>query len=112
MIRMLGLLPMLVGALGVIARKTLPRPYDTLEIKLAETYTREPGVSPHWEAFGNPIISIAKFALGTRTGGSLGLSVPPEFYGNPNHRTLLLGNLVRRKSMGDFQIDFRADPLL
>ena len=34
-IRILGLLPMLVGGLGAIAGETTPRPYDTLDIKLA-----------------------------------------------------------------------------
>ena len=102
MIRMIGLFHMLVRALGVIARQTPTRPYDTLEIKLADAYTREPGVSPYREAFGNPILSIVKFSLGTRTCGSLGLSVPPELYGNHNHRTLLLGDPVGRKSTGDF----------
>ena len=34
------------------------------------------------------------------------MSVPPEFYGNPNHRTLLLGNPGGRKSKGNFQINF------
>ena len=92
MIRMPGMLPTLVGALGVIARKIPTRPYDTLEIKLAETYTCKARVSLYWEAFGNPTLSIAKFALGTMIGGLLGLSVPLEFYGSPTHRTLLLGN--------------------
>ena len=42
MIRMLGMLPTLVEALGVIARKTPTRPYDTLETKLAEAYMHTP----------------------------------------------------------------------
>ena len=47
MIEISGLLPTLVGALGVIARATPTRPYDTIEIKLAEAYTREPRISPY-----------------------------------------------------------------
>ena len=37
-IRMLGLLPMLVGALGAIAGEATTRPYDTQDSKLAEAY--------------------------------------------------------------------------
>ena len=68
--RMLGLLPTLVGALGVMAEGTELRHYDLLNLKFREACTVEPECSLYWEGSDNPFASIIKSAQGTRAKGS------------------------------------------
>ena len=82
-IRMLDLLPTLVGALQVMAEGTKPRHYDPLNLKFGDACTVEPGCPPYWEGFGNPFTSIIKFAQWTRAKGLFIVSMPPEILGNP-----------------------------
>ena len=65
-IKMSGLRPTLVRALGAVSKETEIRHYDLLTLKLGDACTFEPGCSPYWEGFGNPFASIIKFARGTR----------------------------------------------
>ena len=73
---LLGLLPTLVGALGVMAEETEPRHYDLLNLKFGEACTVKSGCSPYWEGFSNPFIGIIKFSQGTRAKGFLIVSWP------------------------------------
>ena len=91
-IRMFRILPTLLGALGAVAEGTESRHYDKLGLKLGEAFTFVPGCSPYWEGFGNPLPSIVKLAQETRARGSIILSLPPDFWGNPTHHQLLMGD--------------------
>ena len=65
-IKMTGLMPTLLGALGAMAEGTESRHYHLIRLKLGDACTFEPGCSPYWEGFGNPFASIIKFGRGTR----------------------------------------------
>ena len=75
-IEMVGVLPSLVGAMGVVAEEVPKRAFARLTIRLGNKVTFKRGKSLHWEVYGHPFCAIVNFSKGTLSMGQVVLALP------------------------------------